>query len=118
MHCINEMPKALHVGRQRGAALMIGGKAPVVKGAIIGWVLVPFMEMKPPYTELKELIVTITDYWAEHGKSRERVAEFIQRIGLSKFLAAIGLKPLPQMVTAPRANPYLFWRSDEVVQHD
>ena len=100
-----------------GAALLIGGKVPVVKGAMIGWVLVPFMEMKPPYHELKELIVKITDYWAENAKNRERVAELIDRVGFSTFLAAIGLKPAPQMVNAPRANPYLFWRLEEVVKH-
>ena len=117
MHCINQMPKSLRVGRERGAALLIGGKAPVVKGAMIGWVLVPFMEMKPPYQELKELIVKIIDYWAENAKSRERVAELIDRVGFSSFLAAIGVTAVPQMVNAPRANPYLFWRPEEVVKH-
>jgi sulfite reductase alpha subunit len=117
MHCINRMPKALHVGRVRGAALMIGGKAPVVKGALLGWVLVPLMEMKPPYTELKELLTKIFDYWAENGKNRERVGELIDRMGMAAFLEAVGLEPLPQMVHAPRANPYLFWRPEEVKQH-
>jgi len=117
MHCINQMPKALRVGRRRGAAIMIGGKAPVVKGAMLGWVLVPFVELKPPYDELKDLVVRITDFWAEHGKSRERVAELIDRIGLPAFLDGIGLKPSPQMVAAPRSNPYLFWDDDEVVKH-
>ncbi|MHB8900594.1 MAG: hypothetical protein ACYC6Y_17725, partial [Thermoguttaceae bacterium] len=121
MHCINTMPRALAVGKERGAALLIGGKAPVVRGAMMGWVLVPFMKMEPPYQELKDLIVRITDYWAEHGKNRERVGELIDRIGLATFLEAIGLTPLPQMVHAPRANPYLFWREGEVqteVKHD
>jgi sulfite reductase alpha subunit len=117
MHCINQMPKALRVGRQRGAALMIGGKAPVVKGAMLGWVLVPFMELKPPYDELKDLVVRITDFWAEHGKNRERVSELIDRMGLPTFLDGIGLKPTPEMVAAPRSNPYLFWDADEVVKH-
>lgn len=117
MHCINQMPKALRVGKVQGAALMIGGKAPVVKGAMIGWVLVPFMEMKPPYDDLIDLIVKITDYWADNGKNRERVSELIDRVGLSTFLEAIGLEPSPQMVSAPRANPYLFWRPEEVKQH-
>ena len=117
MHCINQMPKALHVGKDRGAALLIGGKAPVVKGAMIGWVLVPFMKMEPPYTELKELIVTITDFWAENGRSRERVAELIERIGLSAFLEGIGVAPCPQMVSAPRSNPYVFWRPEELKKH-
>jgi sulfite reductase alpha subunit len=114
MHCVNQLPKAIRVGRDRGAVLLIGGKAPVVKGAMLGWVLVPFMKLEPPYEELKQLITRITDFWAETGKNRERVAEMIDRIGLAAFLDAVGLQPVPQMVTAPRANPYLFWRADEV----
>lgn len=118
MHCINQMPKALQIGREQGAALMIGGKAPVVKGAMLGWVLVPFMELKPPYDNLKELITKIIDYWVDNGKSRERIGELIDRLGMAAFLTAVGLEPSPQMVTAPRANPYLFWRSEEVKHHD
>ncbi len=118
MHCINQMPKALRVGKTRGAALMIGGKAPVVKGAMLGAVLVPFMELRPPYDELKQLITRILDFWADNAKNRERVGELIDRIGMPAFLAAVGLEPLPQMVTAPRANPYLFWRPEEVKQHE
>lgn len=117
MHCINEIPRAIRVGKVRGAALMIGGKAPVVKGAMLGWVLVPFMEMKPPYDEMKQLLNKIFDYWADNAKNRERVGELIDRLGMSAFLAAVGLEPAPQMVSAPRANPYLFWRPEEVKHH-
>jgi len=117
MHCINCMPKALHIGSERGATLLIGGKAPVVKGAMIGWVLVPFMKMEPPYKELKELIDKMTDWWADNAKSRERIGELIERVGLPNFLKAVGLKPLPQMIRAPRANPYIFWSDKEVVKH-
>ena len=116
MHCINAMPKAIRIGKERGAALMIGGKAPVVKGANIGWVLVPFMKMEAPYEELKDLINRVTDYWAEHGKNRERVGELIDRLGYANFLKAVGLEPVPQMVSAPRANPYIFWNAEEVVK--
>ena len=115
MNCINAMPKAIRQGRERGATILIGGKAPVVKGAMLGWVLVPFMPMKPPYTEFKALVVKVMDWWADNGKNRERVGELIDRMGLSTFLAAVGLKPSPEMVSAPRSNPYLFWRKDEVI---
>ena len=114
MHCINAMPKAIRVGKERGAAIMIGGKAPVVKGANIGWVLVPFMKMEAPYTEFKELVDKVTDFWAEHGKNRERVGELIDRLGYATFLKAVGLEPVAQMVSAPRANPYIFWSAEEV----
>jgi sulfite reductase alpha subunit len=83
---------------------------------MLGSVLVPFMELRPPYDELKQLITRILDFWADNAKNRERVGELIDRLGMPAFLAAVGLEPSPQMVTAPRANPYLFWRPEEV-QH-
>ncbi|MBI3013726.1 MAG: dissimilatory-type sulfite reductase subunit alpha [Candidatus Tectomicrobia bacterium] len=109
MHCINAMPKALRPGQERGAVILIGSKAPIVQGAMLSSVLVPFMKMEPPYTELKELVGKILDLWSEEGKSRERVGEFIQRVGLGNFLEAIGLEPKPEMVAHPRENPYVFY---------
>ncbi len=113
MHCINRMPKALRPGIERGATILIGGKAPIIKGAYLSWVLVPFMKMEPPYDELKELLEKIWDWWDEHGRTRERVGELISRLGMARFLRDIGLKPAPQMVFRPRSNPYIFWPSDE-----
>lgn len=109
MHCINKMPKALRPGLDRGATILIGGKAPILKGAFLSWVLVPFMKLEPPYTELKDLLRKIYDWWDENGRTRERVGELIERLGLRTFLKAIGLKPVPQMISRPRANPYVFF---------
>lgn len=109
MHCINVMPKALSTGKEKGATLLIGAKAPIVEGAQLASVIVPFMEMKPPYQELKDLLTTIWEFWDEHGVARERIGECIQRIGLGNFIEQIGLKPSPQMVLQPRDNPYIFY---------
>ncbi len=109
MHCINRMPKALRPGREKGATILIGGKAPIIRGAFMSWVLVPFMKMEPPYTEFKELARKIWDWWDENGKTRERVGELIERKGMAIFLREIGLKPVPQMIFHPRSNPYVFW---------
>jgi sulfite reductase alpha subunit len=109
MHCINRMPKALRPGLDRGATILIGSKAPIVKGAYLSWVLVPFMKMEPPYTEFKELVGKAWEWWDENGRTRERIAELIERLGLKTFLRAMGLKPVPQMVYRPRANPYVFF---------
>jgi len=109
MHCINVMPKALRPGPERGATILIGGKAPILQGAMLSSVLVPFMKMEPPYTEFKALADKILDLWGEEGKNRERVGEFIQRVGLGNFLEAIGLEPRPEMVAHPRENPYVFY---------
>jgi sulfite reductase alpha subunit len=114
MHCINVMPKALRPGLERGATLMVGGKAPIVHGALLSWVVIPFIKAEPPYTEIKEVCEKIWEWWDEHGKMRERLGELINRLGMRAFLNALDLPPVPQMVKAPRANPYYFWAPEEV----
>jgi dissimilatory sulfite reductase alpha subunit len=114
MHCINLMPKALHVGKERGATILVGGKAPIVRGALLSWVLVPFMKMEPPYTEFKDLVEKIWDWWDENGKMRERLGELINRLGMRAFLKAMDIEAVPQMIRIPRANPYYFWDPEEV----
>ena len=51
------------------------------------------------------------EFWDEYGKNRERVGELIQRVGMANFLDAIGLDPAPEMISAPRDNPYIFFQS-------
>lgn len=114
MHCLNLMPRALRPGVERGATVLVGGKAPIVHGALLSWVIVPFMKVEPPYTELKELIRKIWEWWDENGKMRERLGELIHRLGMRAFLKAVGLEPDASMVKAPRANPYYFWDPEEV----
>jgi sulfite reductase alpha subunit len=114
MHCINLMPKALRPGKEKGATILVGGKAPIVRGALLSWVIVPFMKMEPPYTEFKDLVRKIWEWWDENGKMRERLGELIHRLGMRAFLKAVDLPPVPQMIKAPRANPYYFWDPEEV----
>jgi len=114
MHCINLMPKALRPGKEKGASILVGGKAPIVKGALLSWVVVPFIKLEPPYDELKNLIERIQDWWDENGKSRERLGELITRLGMRVFLKAVGLPAVPQMVKAPRTNPYVFFWPEDI----
>ena len=118
MHCINVLPKALRPGKDRGAVFLIGGKAPIVGGALLSSVLVPFVKMEPPYEDLKELVNAIWELWAENANNRERVGEFIQRIGLGNFLEQIGLEPKPEMVAHPRTNPYVFFDPEEETESE
>jgi len=114
MHCINRMTRAISIGKERGASLLIGGKAPIKKGAFLAWVIVPFMKLEPPYTEFKDLIRKIWDWWDENGNTRERVGELIERMGFPTFLREVGLKPQPQMISSPRTNPYMFWHGHKL----
>lgn len=111
MHCINAMPKALAPGKEKGAAILIGSKAPIVQGALLSSVLVPFVPQEELFDTMKELISRVWEFWDEYGKNRERIGELIQRVGMANFLDAIGLDPAPEMVSAPRDNPYIFFQT-------
>jgi sulfite reductase alpha subunit len=110
MHCINRMPGALAVGDDKGFAITLGAKAPIVEGALFGSVIIPFMKVEDQdYDELHDLIERIWEFWDEHGTARERIGEFIERISLATFLEGIEVEPSPKMVKAPRDNPYIFY---------
>jgi sulfite reductase alpha subunit len=108
MHCINVLHKALRPGKEQGAVILIGAKAPIVQGALLASVLVPFVPKDELLDTIKELVARIWDFWGDYGKNRERVGEMIQRVGLATFLDGIGLDPAPQMVSSPRDNPYIY----------
>jgi sulfite reductase alpha subunit len=109
IHCINILPKALSPGKERGATMLVGGKAPILEGAQLASVIVPFMKVEPPFTEVKEFIEKLWDVWGENGNNRERIGEFILRVGLGNFVEAIEMEPDPNMVLHPRENPYIFY---------
>lgn len=113
MHCINLMPQALRPGTETGCTVLLGSHAPILEGAQMSWVIVPFMNMEEPFDELKELTANITEWWSEHGKNRERVGELIMRMGMRAFLEGVGLPPVPQSVRVPRANPFFFWHQSD-----
>jgi sulfite reductase alpha subunit len=114
MHCINVMPRALRIGDDRGVSILAGAKAPILDGAQMGSLLVPFIKVEDPYDDIKEVIENIWDWWMEEGKNRERLGELMKRQGFQKLLEVTGIDPVPQHVKEPRSNPYIFWKEDEV----
>ena len=113
MHCINVLHKALRPGDERGAALLLGGKAPIMGGALLAFTIVPFIDIESDIEDIYEMVEEMWDLWCEHGKARERIGEFVQRVGLGNFLEQVGLPPAPEMITHPRTNPYIFFELDE-----
>ena len=111
---IDTMPRALHIGDERGASVLCGAKAPVVDGAQMGSLLVPFIEVQNPYDELKEVIEKIWDWWIEEGKNRERLGELMKRQSFQKLLDVTEIPAQPCHVVAPRNNPYIFFKEEEV----
>ncbi len=114
MHCINVMPEALRPGTDTGATILMGAKAPILEGAQLSTVMIPFIRLEPPYDNLKEIIENVWMFWMEEGKNRERLGELMQRVGLANFVETVKLKHIPQMIREPRSNPYVFWKEEEV----
>ena len=114
MHCINAMPQALRPGVDTGVSILFGAKAPILDGAQMSTLVIPFMKCEPPFDNIKEIVEKVWDWWMEEGKNRERLGELIQRQGLPKFLEILELPPMPQNVKEPRSNPYIFWKEEEV----
>ena len=113
MHCINLMPQALRIGTETGATLLQGSHAPILEGAQMSWVIVPFMPMEAPFDEFMELVGNIHEWWSENGKNRERVGELMLRLGMRNFFQSVGLKPPSQTIRTPRANPFFFWHEED-----
>jgi sulfite reductase alpha subunit len=115
MHCINVMPQALRPGQETGVSILLGAKAPILEGAQMALLTIPFIEAESPYDNIKEKVIEpVWDWWMEEGKNRERLGELIQRQGLPKLLEVMGIPPMPQMVREPRSNPYIFWKEEDV----
>ncbi|MBZ0131990.1 MAG: dissimilatory-type sulfite reductase subunit alpha [Rhodocyclaceae bacterium] len=109
MHCINVMTGALAPGNDRGATILVGGKRTLKIGDLMGTVVVPFMKLKTDedYEKLLDLGKRTVDFFAENALEHERTGEMIERIGLVNFLEGIEVEVDPNMVSAPRTNPYV-----------
>jgi len=114
MHCINAMPEALRVGKDTGLSILLGAKAPILEGAQMSVLTVPFMYAKHPFESQQAFARKVQDWWIEEGKNRERLGELIQRMGLKTLIEVLGIPAMPQMVKEPRSNPYVFFKASEV----
>ena len=116
MHCINVMPRALRPGKDKGATVCIGAKAPILDGAQFATMIIPFIKMdaESEFQEAVDVIEAVWDWWMEVGKNRERVGETMQRVGLPTFLSVMNIEAIPQHIKEPRSNPYVFWKDEEV----
>jgi sulfite reductase alpha subunit len=114
MHCISKMTRALTTTGEKGASILIGSKAPIVVGSLLSWVIIPFIKMEPPYTEFKAIVEKMWEWWDDNAKPRERIGEVIEMKGMRSFLEAIGVPPVPQMIKAPRKDPFFFWKEEDL----
>ncbi|MCA1925191.1 MAG: dissimilatory-type sulfite reductase subunit alpha, partial [Thiobacillus sp.] len=108
MHCLNVMTKALHIGKERGASLLVGGKGHLKVGNMLGSMMVPFIPLNTD-EEIEKyigIIDSIIQWWAEAALDHERMGETIERLGMQQFFEGTGIEPAVEMISYPRDNPY------------
>lgn len=108
MACINYCP-AIRPGRERGVAWVAGGKyghrGP--QGPMVGYVLVPFIPVKDDdFTAIGDIYGAFLEFWADNARKKERVGDFIARVGPVKILQELGLEVEPQILLSPKRNVY------------
>ncbi len=113
MQCLNVIPGGLLPGNDKGVTILVGGKGVLKIGATMGTVVIPFMKLESDedFEKLNELARNILDFFAENALEHERTGEMIERIGLTNFLEGMDIPVDPNMISAPRSNPY--FRSDD-----
>ena len=107
------------LGRGRGGggehAVLLRPAGGVEDGEGVGGLPLGLHVGRPlPADELKDLIEKIWDWWIEEGKNRERLGELMKRQSFQKLLEVTGVEAQPYHVTSPRANPYIFFKEEEV----
>ncbi|MFN3804673.1 MAG: dissimilatory-type sulfite reductase subunit beta [Pyrobaculum sp.] len=77
-----------------GVAILVGGKmSNTGGGARLARVLVPWLPAIPPrYEEVVAVVKHVVEVWRQHANPGERLADFIDRVGWSKFVELVGLK--------------------------
>jgi sulfite reductase alpha subunit len=113
MHCLNVIPGGLLPGKDKGVSILVGGKGVLKIGATMGSVIIPFMKLETDedFEALNELARNLLDFFAENALDHERTGEMIERIGLANFLEGMNIPVDPNMISAPRSNPY--FRGDD-----
>ena len=114
MYCINKIP-GVRPGGDRGVAILVGGKMRGKYGPMLAKVLVPFMKPEPPdYKEVFDFIERLTEVYDEHARKKERMGDFLLRIGINEFFRLVGVPPSPQLFSQPRTNLFYHWEPEEI----
>jgi sulfite reductase alpha subunit len=115
MYCINKCSYAIRPGDDRGVAVTVGGKLRGKYGPLLGKVLIPFLPLNPPdYPEIMDTIEKIAAVYDENAKRKERLGDFLFRVGMDQFTKWMGIEPSPRQLAAPRSNVFFHWEAEEI----
>jgi sulfite reductase alpha subunit len=78
-------------------------------------VLVPFMKAEPPdYKEVFDFMERVTEVYDANARKKERLGDFLLRVGIDEFYKLVGIEPSPFLFAHPRTNLFYHWEPEEV----
>ncbi|MDN5347206.1 MAG: dissimilatory sulfite reductase beta subunit [Clostridia bacterium] len=98
--CAQVAPGGVSMGRERGAALSVGGQGGNSRGGPqMGAVIFPFLPAEPPdYALLKERVHSIIAYWLHEARPGEKIGSLAKRLGWGRFLAGVGVEDIESLI--------------------
>jgi len=73
------------------------------------------MKAEPPdYKEVFDFIERLTEVYDEHARKKERMGDFLLRIGMNEFFKLVGVPPSPKLFSQPRTNLFYHWEPEEI----
>lgn len=114
MYCSNKIP-GVRPGKDRGIAILVGGKLRGKYGPMLSRVVVPFIKAEAPdYKEVFDCLERLTEVYDANARKKERVGDFLLRIGIDEFLRLAGVEASPQLIAQPRTNFFYHWEPHEL----
>jgi sulfite reductase alpha subunit len=114
MYCINQIP-GVRPGRDRGVAILVGGKMRGKYGPMLGKVVVPFMKAEAPdYKEVFEFLDRLVEVYDANARKKERVGDFLLRIGVNELFKLLDLPASTRLFAQPRTNLYYHWEPEDI----
>jgi sulfite reductase beta subunit len=92
--CVMVAPDSISMGPRRGAAIVVGGRGLTGgRGANLACMAVPYLPAEPPhYPAIIQAVKRLIAAWVTGAKPGERVADYIDRVGLDEFLHQAGAR--------------------------
>jgi len=114
MYCMNKIP-GVRPGGDRGVAILVGGKMRGKYGPMLAKVVVPFIKAEAPdYKAVFDILERLTEVYDENARKKERVGDFLMRIGLQEFFRLAKIEPSAELFSQPRSNLYYHWDPAEI----
>lgn len=92
--CVMVAPAGIAMGPRRGVAIRVGGRGPDGSSPPrFSQVAVPYLPAEPPdYAAVVAKVRAIVALWQARARPRERIADYIDRVGWDEFLSQIGVE--------------------------